>query len=121
MDASALVRATSNVLNKVLFRSLVSSDEDIVSQWGTIAVAYTLNLLLIFVFVAAISTIAGYYDPFGVPFAKPTLRVMLAISNLITFALTYFASLTWTMHDTAIKRQRAANPTRAELVVLGVS
>jgi hypothetical protein len=121
MNASEFVVSTSHALNKILFGARVATDEDLVSQWGTIAVAYTLNLLLIFVFVAAISTIAGYYDPFGVPFAKPTLRVMLAISNLITFALTYFASLTWTMHDTAIKRQRAANPTRAELVVLGVS
>jgi hypothetical protein len=120
MDASELVRATSNVLNKVLFGSLVSSDEDIVSQWGTIAVAYTLNLLLIFVFVAAILFFAGYYDAYGAPFAQPALRVMLAISNLITFALTYVASLTWVMHDRAIERQRAANRARGELVVLAV-
>jgi hypothetical protein len=43
---------------------------------------------------------------------------MLAISNLIAFALTYVASLTWGMHDKAIERQRAANLARGEFIVL---
>jgi hypothetical protein len=118
MGASEFVRATSHALNKILFGARVVSDEDVVAQWGTIIVAYALNLLLIFVFVAAIFTLAGYYDPFSAPFAKPALPVVLAISNLITFALTYFASLTWDMHDKAMERQRAANRARSEFIVL---
>jgi hypothetical protein len=42
---------------------------------------------------------------------------MLAISNLIAFALTYVASLTWNMHDKAIERQRSANRARDAFIV----
>lgn len=117
MSAADQMRATSRVLNKVLFGSRVASDEDAWSQVGTIGTAYLLNVLMIFVVVAAIGTVAGYYQPLDAPFANPTLRVMLALSNVVTFALTYVASLTWEMHEKAIEVQRAARGP-VEIVVL---
>jgi fumarate reductase subunit C len=118
MGASELIRATSRVLNKVLFGSSVASDDNIGSQWGTIGTAYVFNLLMIFVIVAAIGTVAGYYKPLDAPFANPTLRVLLALSNIVTFALTYVASITWEMHEKAIEIQRAARRVPGEIVVL---
>ena len=112
------VQAASRFLNKVLFGARIGSDPDIVSQWGTLAASYVLNLLLLFICVAAICALAGYYDPISAPLAAPALRVMLAISNLIAFALTYVASLSWEMHDKAIERQRAANRSTGEFVLL---
>jgi hypothetical protein len=109
MAASDIVQTTSRYLNKVLSGKRVATDPDIVSQCGTIAVSYTVNLLLILILIAVIFAIAGYYNPLSAPFATPVLRVMLAISNLIAFALTYVASLTWEMHDKAIETQLAAN------------
>ena len=68
MSAADQMRATSRVLNKVLFGSRVASDEDAWSQVGTIGTAYLLNVLMIFVVVAAIGTVAGYYQPLDAPF-----------------------------------------------------
>jgi hypothetical protein len=118
MDVSEFLLATSRTLNKVLFSAGVASDEDVVAQWGTIAVAYLLNLLLVFVFVAAIFAIAGYYQPLAAPFAESALRLPVAIANLATFALTFIASLEWRMSDVAIERQRAANCSRGKYLVL---
>jgi hypothetical protein len=115
--ASDFVRATSRLLNKVLFGARVASDPDIVSQWGTLAISCVLNLLLVFVGIAAIFAVAGHYHPLAAPLARPALRVMLAISNPIAFALTYLASLSWEMHDKAIETQRAANRARGAFVV----
>jgi hypothetical protein len=117
MAASELVQITSRSLNKVLAGERVETDPDIVSQCGTIAVSYIVNLLLILIFIAVIFALAGYYNPLGAPFATPVLRMMLAISNLITFALTYVASLTWKMHDSAIETQLAANRARGAFIV----
>jgi hypothetical protein len=118
MGASELARAASHVLNKVLFGARVASDEDVVSQWGTIIVAYLLNLLLIFVLVAPIFAIAGYYQPLAAAFAEAALRLPAAIANLATFVLTFIASLEWRMSGDAIERQRAANCSRGEYLVL---
>jgi hypothetical protein len=118
MGTPQYVRATSRALNKVLFGARVASDKYPVSQWGTIGIAYVLNVFVIFVFVAAIFAIAGYYHPLGTPFAESALQLPTAIANLVAFALTYIASLEWRMSDDAIERQRAANRSRGEYLVL---
>src|SRR4051794_39043183 len=89
------------------------------SRNGVLSLSPThFNLLLIFVFVAAIFAIAGYYQPLAAPFAESALRLPVVIANLATFALTFIASLEWRMSDVAIERQRAANCSRGKYLVL---
>jgi hypothetical protein len=118
MNAREIVRAASGTLNRILFGARVCSDPDAISQWGTIATSYVLNLLITFVFVAAIFGLAGYSDPAHSMWTKSALRMPVALSNLIAFALTSLASLNWKVSDEAIERQRAAGRSRIEYVVL---
>lgn len=118
MDVWDIVRTISRALNKVLFGARVSSKPDFLSQCGTIAISYVLNLLITFAVVAAIIAIARYSDAAHSMWTKSALRMPVALSNLITFALTYLASLDWKMSDEAIERQRAANRSRIEYVML---
>lgn len=118
MSSSGLVRATSSVLNGILFGARVESGPDVISQWGTIAVSYMLNLAIIFLVVASGFAISGYYQPFAAPLAEAAVRLPAAIANLLTFALTYIASLEWRMRGDAIERQRTANRSRGEYLVL---
>lgn len=113
-----MVSRISNYLNTIMFGARISSDPDVVSQWGTIAVSYILNLILILAVVVPVFTIAGYYEPFAAPFADPALRIVLATANVLTFALTYVASLSWRASLNAIERQRAANRSKAEYIIL---
>jgi hypothetical protein len=118
MSSASQVRAISNFLNSILFGARVESDPDVVSQWGTVAVSYMLNLVIVFLVVATGFAISGYYQPFVAPLADAAVRLPAAIANLLTFALTYIASLEWRMRADAIERQRAANRSRGEYLVL---
>jgi hypothetical protein len=118
MGAWKYVRATSRILNKVLFGARVASDPDTISEWSTIFVSYVMNLSLLFIVMATVFAIAGYYQPLAAPFSESALRLPVAIANVVTFALTYIASLEWRMSEDAIGRQRAANRSRGEYLVL---
>jgi hypothetical protein len=118
MNARKIVRAASGALNKILFGARVCSDPDAISQCGTIATAYILNLLITFVFVAAAFALAGPSDPAHSMWTTSALRMPVALSNLIAFALTSLASLDWKVSDEAIERQRTARRSRVEYVVL---
>jgi hypothetical protein len=118
MNARDIVLAAGGALNRILFGARVSSDPDVISQWATIATSYVLNLLITFVFVAAIFALAGYSDPAHSMWTKSALRMPVALSNLIAFVLTSLASLNWKVSDEAIERQRAASRSRIEYVVL---
>ena len=117
MNAVKFLRATS-LLNRFSLGARIAADRDVISLWGTVTVAYAVNLVVAFAVVAAIFTPLGSYEPIHSPLAKSALQVPLAVSNLLAFALTYIASLSWKMHDEAIERQRAANRSRGEYLVL---
>ena len=118
MAASELVRQTSRFLNKFLFGGRIASDPDVGWQWGTVIISYMLNLFIVFVVVAAVFAAAGRYHPIDAPLAAAALQTPLAIANVATFALTAIASLSWRINDEAINRQRAANRSRGEYLVL---
>jgi hypothetical protein len=106
------------MLSRFSLGARIASDRDVISLWGTVTVAYAVNLVVAFAVVAAIFTLLGYYEPIHSPLAKSALQVPLAVSNLLAFVLTYITSLGWKMHDDAIARQRAANRSRGEYLVL---
>jgi hypothetical protein len=60
----------------------------------------------------------GHYHPFIAPLDEADLRLILAIANPITFLLTFIASLQWYPSDQAIERQRTANRSRGEYLML---
>jgi ABC-type spermidine/putrescine transport system permease subunit II len=78
------------------------------SQLEVIAAAYIYNLVLAFVGVAIVFTAVGLYDTFHSPFAASNIKTPIAVSNLIAFLLTYFASLSWRASERAIERGRNA-------------
>lgn len=112
------MHAVSRLLNIVLFGARVESDPDVVSQWGTISVSYALNFCLIAILVAVLFVVFGLYQPSVDPLAEPPVRSLLAITNLLTFVLTFVASLGWRMSESASERHRAANRSDAEYWVL---
>jgi hypothetical protein len=118
MNISELLQATSRALNKVLFGARIALDEDSNSQAGTMMVAYLLNLVLVFSVVAGISASVGFYDPFHSPLAASNVQMPLAISNLVTFVLTYLASLSWKAHEKAIERRLTVNRSRGGFYTL---
>jgi hypothetical protein len=108
-NSSQFTAMASQFLNKILFGAGVTSDQDFMSQWTTLATAYLVNMALIFIVIAGGGVIVGYYDPFHEPLVRPQLRQLLALSNIIVFALMYIASLEWKMHDAVLGRQRLAS------------
>ena len=118
MSFARLVPAMSGVLNGLLFGARVESDPDVIAQWGTIAVSYMLNLVIVSIFVAGGFAISGHYQPFAVPVADSAVQFPAAIANVLTFTLTYIASREWRMGPDAIERQRSANRSRGEYLVL---
>ncbi len=109
MNVPEFLQAISRALSKVLFGARISLAEDYNSQLETIAAAYIGNLILIFAVVATTFAAMGLYDPFHSPLAASNIQAPLAISNLITFVLTYLASLSWKANQRAIERRRNGN------------
>ncbi len=96
------------VLNRVLFGAGIARFEDYNSQLEVVAAAYIANLAIIFVPVAMIFAAMGLYDPFHSPLATSNIQMPLAVSNALTFFLTYLASLNWKANEQAIERWRNA-------------
>src|SRR4051812_10242940 len=92
----------SRHLNKAsfgLFERWITAVEDFSHQIEVIAAAYIFNLVLAFVVMAITFSAAGFYDLFHSPFAASNIKMPLAVSNLIAFMLTYFASLSWKANE----------------------
>ena len=110
MTSVGFVHSLSHFLNRIsfgLFDAWMARVEEPSSQLEVIAAAYIYNLVLAFVGVAIVFTAVGHYDPLHSPFAASNIKTPIAISNLIAFLLTYFASLIWKAKR-AIERGRNA-------------
>ncbi|MBR1250959.1 hypothetical protein JQ609_29075 [Bradyrhizobium sp. AUGA SZCCT0169] len=112
------MRMMGQVLNRFLFGSSIVKATDVISAWNAVLSGYVLNLIIVFVSVAAIMVALGHYHPFIAPLDEADLRLILAIANPITFLLTFIASLQWYPSDQAIERQRTANRSRGEYLML---
>lgn len=104
----------SEALNHILLGARIKSEADVIGQWNFVIFSYTINLLLVFLAVAGLFALAGIYQPFVAPLAKPAFQVVLAVTNLVTFVLMYITSLSWKMNEAAIERLRAARRSKAE-------
>ena len=112
------MRMIRQLLNRLLFSSNVHVAPDVVSAWESVLLAYLRNLIIAFLSVAAILAASSHYQPFIAPLNGPNLRLILVISNFITFFLTFMASLRWHPSLQATERQRAENRSRGEYLVL---
>jgi hypothetical protein len=111
MNSVGFVHSLSRVLNRIsfgLFDAWIARVEESSSQIEVVAAAYIYNLVLAFVGVAIVFAAVGLYDPFHSPFAASNIKTPLAVSNLLAFLLTYFASLSWKANERAIERARNA-------------
>lgn len=113
-----VMRTIGQLLNRFLFGSSVVKAPDVISAWESVLRGYILNLMIVIFSAAAIMAASGHYHPFVAPLGEAELRLILAISNPITFLLTFVASLQWYPSDQAIERQRAASRSRGEFIVL---
>jgi uncharacterized membrane protein len=115
----SLLLRTSKILNTVLIGARVKSEPDGLAQWNSFIFSYMINLLLVFVAVAGLFALFGVYQPFTAPLATPALQLVIATTNLVTFVLTYIASLSWHMNEAAIERLHAARTKAEYWLVLG--
>ena len=115
MSSGEFVHSLSRLLNRIsfgLFDKWIARVEEASSQIEVVAAAYIYNLLLAFVGVAIVFAAVGRYDLLHSPFAASNIKTPLAVSNLLAFFLTYFASLSWKANERAIQRARnTARPT----------
>jgi hypothetical protein len=91
--------SVSRALNKVLFGASVVSGADFNKQLEVVSLAYAANFLLIFITVALICTVFGYYDPLHSPLAASNIRMPAGLSNLMTFTSMYLASRSWVLRE----------------------
>ena len=93
----------SKSLNRVLFGSQIAQREEFNSQFATISACYLANLVTVFVILSGRATVSALCGPLRWIAAQGTLQTLLALSNIVTFLLTYIASLSWSLRH-SVKR-----------------
>jgi hypothetical protein len=106
------------LLHRLLLSSTIDRAPDVTAAWGSIMAAYLRNLVVLVLCVAAIFVTLGLYHPLVAPFDGTKLRLVLVISNIITFVLTFLASRQWQPSPQAKEAQKAANRSKGEYLVL---
>ncbi|WKA31301.1 hypothetical protein [Bradyrhizobium roseum] len=95
----------SRSLNRFLFGARIAHANDQITQLEAIIAAYAANLVLVLCLVYMLLVAGGLYQSLPEPFLSVLPRA-LAISNIVTFVLTFLASLTWMANSHLVRRAR---------------